>query len=392
MKVIHTSDWHIGRTFERESLAADQRAFLDWLAGVVADQGVDLVVIAGDIYDRSVPSEEAVALLDDGLDALVKAGAQVALISGNHDGATRLGFGAGRQAGGGVHVFADTRTPPEPWICSVGDERLIVLPVPYLDPLTAAPPLPAPDGTHRPRTHANVLADAFEHGRTQVEHARASLGTPTSAVAVAHAYVVGAQPSDSERTLTIGGSDQVEASVFAGFDYVALGHLHRPQQVGGDETIVYSGSPLPYSFSEDHPKSVRLLDIGAEGVRSSVEIPIPVGRAVTTITGTLDELLSGRHDVDDTDCWVAVRLTDRIYQTQPLERLRTVFPHIVSLRYTGIDRGTDRLGADGDEVGQRPPDEVILDFLDEMLQGGVTATGRDLVLDALATAVRESDR
>ncbi|HEX7443975.1 MAG TPA: exonuclease subunit SbcD, partial [Acidimicrobiales bacterium] len=123
MRIIHTSDWHIGRRFERESLEDDQQAFLMWLAELVADLRVDLVVVAGDVYDRSQPAEDAVALLDRGLDAVCTAGAQVAMISGNHDSARRLGFGAGRQALGGVHVFADDRRAPEPRVLAAGDDR-----------------------------------------------------------------------------------------------------------------------------------------------------------------------------------------------------------------------------------------------------------------------------
>ena len=219
MRIIHTSDWHIGRRFERESLEDDQRAFLVWLAGVVADERVDLVLVAGDVYDRSQPAEDAVALLDEGLDGLRRAGAVVALIPGNHDSARRRGFGAARQALGGVHVFADDQHPPVPWVFGAGDDRVAVVAVPFLDPYGVPAPRPADDGSARARTHEHVLADALEAGRALLDPA-----DPLPTICMAHAYVTGAEESDSERALSVGGADRVDPARFAGFDYVALGH------------------------------------------------------------------------------------------------------------------------------------------------------------------------
>ncbi len=198
MRIIHTSDWHIGRTFEQESLEGFPRTFLAWLADRVEDHGVDLGVIAGDGYDRSVPSVEAVAVLDDGIDALLAAGAQVALISGNHDSARRLGFGARRQALGGVHVFTDDVLDPAPVAMECGGDQVGLVPVPFLDPHLVAPPRPGPDGGPRPRTHETVLGDALEAGR------RALIEYPgVPSIAVAHAFVRGAATSDSEKKLTV---------------------------------------------------------------------------------------------------------------------------------------------------------------------------------------------
>ena len=169
MRILHTSDWHIGRRFERESLEEDQRAFLAWLAEVVAEERVDLVLVAGDVYDRSQPAEDAVALLDDGLDGLRAAGARIVLVPGNHDSARRLGFGAARQALGGVHVFADDQHPPTPWVVTCGTERVAILAVPFLDPYGVPAPRPADDGSARSRTHEHVLADALESGRALLD-------------------------------------------------------------------------------------------------------------------------------------------------------------------------------------------------------------------------------
>ena len=358
MRIIHTSDWHLGRRFEREPLEDDQRAFLAWLADLVEERQVDLVIVAGDVYDRSSPAEDAVTLLDRGLDGLRAAGAQVVLIPGNHDSARRLGFGAGRQALGGVHVFADDRLPPAPGVLVGRGERVALVAVPFLDPTLRTDRRPADDGTPRPATHQSVLADALDAGR----RALPALGGVAS-IAVVHAYVSGAGLSDSERTLAIGGADQVDPAVLDGFDYVALGHLHRPQRIGGSDAVAYSGSPLPYSFSEDHPKSVRLLEVEGGRLTGVSTVPVPVGRKVVTLTGTLDRLLTDPAHERYTDHWVAARLADDTVRTQPMERLRARFPHAVNVRYDDPRTGAlADFGSGGPPIEERPDEEVVLEL------------------------------
>jgi len=391
VRIIHTSDWHIGRTFEREPLADDQRAFLGWLADQVAEHGVDVVLVAGDVYDRSLPSEEATALLDEGIDGLTEAGAQVVLIPGNHDGALRLGFGARRQRLAGVHLMGGP-DPAAPWVLEAGGEHVALITIPYLDPYTAPAPRAAPDGSHRSRTHQHVLEDVLADARAGLADLRASHDGALPAVVVAHAFVSGAEVSDSERTLSVGGTDRVDAEVFAGFEYVALGHLHRPQRVGGSDTVAYSGSPLPYSFSEVHPKSVRLLDLAPDGLREVALLPVPVGRPVVTLEADLSSLLEDPAHLAFTDHWMAAVLTDTTVQTQPMERLRARFPHAVSVRYATRAAGADAEPAAGIDVEELSHEEVVLSFLDDVLGEGLTDTGRSLVLDALGQALREEGR
>lgn len=387
MRIIHTSDWHIGRRFERESMEAEQLAFLEWLAAQVSERRIDLVVVAGDVYDRSLPAEDAVAVLDAGLNALRAAGATVAMISGNHDSPRRLGFGSQRQALGGVHIFADDQLPPTPWLFETGDERIAVVAVPFLDPQVTPAPLADESGNQRRRTHENVLVDALASVKDRL---RSFGSTPT--MAVAHAFVTGAQVSDSEKQLAIGGVDAVEADVFAGFDYTALGHLHRPQLIGGMHQVAYSGSPLPYSFSEDHPKSVRLIELKAGGIESIEEIAIPVGRPVSTLTGTLEELLGAPAYARHHDCWVAARLTDEVAQVQPMDRLRKRFGHIVSVRYAS------RLGAPilgpgalGQPIEMRAPEDLIFDFLANLRNRPASNGEQVLVREAVAASTGSAD-
>jgi DNA repair protein SbcD/Mre11 len=394
VRIIHTSDWHIGRRFEREPMEADQRAFLRWLALQVEEHGVDLVLVAGDVYDRALPSEDAVALLDEGLDALRAGGAIVAIIPGNHDSARRLGFGARRQAHGGVHVFADELGPPEPWVFEASGEAVAVVAVPFLDPLTAPPPLPGPDGIARARTHGNVLSDFLDAGRSSL---RRFAGVP--AVAVAHATVLGSVRSDSEKLLAIGGADAVDARIFDGFEYVALGHLHRPQRIGEDERMAYSGSPLPYSFSETHEKSVRLVEIAGGEVISVRRLPVPVGRPVATVEASLEQLLSDPSYERYAEHWLAARLTDETTQVQPMERLRRRFPHAVNVSYAAgtaggswaacqsLATGHGRGGAAG---GRRATEDVVLAFLAELSGRPPRGWETELVLEAVASAAREA--
>jgi len=216
----------------------------------------------------------------------------------------------------------------------------------------------------------------------------AALG-PLPSIAVAHAYVSGAGLSDSERTLAIGGADQVDPAVLGGFDYVALGHLHRPQRIGGSDTVAYSGSPLPYSFSEDHPKSVRRIDVVDGRITEVATVPIPVGRAVVTLTGTLEDLLTRPDHERFTGHWVAARLSDDTVQTQPMERLRARFPHAVSLRYDDPATGAMvDFGSGGPPVEDRSDEDVVLEFLEEVRDRPPVPSERALVRDALATALR----
>ncbi len=391
VKIIHTSDWHIGRTFEGAPMADEQRQFLDWLARQVVEHGVDLVLVAGDIYDRSLPAEEATFLLDEGLDGLIAAGAEVVLIPGNHDGALRLGFGSNRQRLSGVHVMGGSGSV-HPWRWETGGGQVALVSVPYLDPYTAPLPRPGPDGSHRSRTHQHVLEDALDDARESLVALRRATDQPLPAIAVAHAFVAGSEESDSERTLSIGGTDRVDAAVFAGFDYVALGHLHRPQRVGGTDAMAYSGSPLPYSFSEVHPKSVRLLDLGPTGLEETTLLPVPVGRPVVTLEGTLDDLLENPAYDTRVDHWVSAVLTDATVQTQPMERLRRRFPHIASVRYAAGISGPGVGSPEPVDIEEEPADAVVLAFLADALGDRLTPGGRALVLDAVNQAIREAGR
>lgn len=316
MRLLHTSDWHLGRTLHGIDLLEHQAAFVDHLVDVVRGEDVDALLVAGDVYDRAIPPAEAVELLADGLARLAEL-TTVVLTSGNHDSPARLGFGAALMR---ERVRLRTR------VSSVGEPVLVgdalVYGLPYLEPDFARVQLSDEDAP-LPRSHTAVLSAAM--GRVRAD--RASRPQPR-AVVMAHAFVTGGAASDSERDIRVGGVDHVPADVFAGVDYVALGHLHGPQQVAPG--IRYSGSPLAYSFSEkDHHKSSVLVDLGVD--EPAVElVPAPVPRRLSDVTGTSEEVLGARFEAQVGD-WVRVTVTDEHRPADLQARVRSRFPHALQV-------------------------------------------------------------
>lgn len=338
MRVIHTSDWHLGRSFGPVSLRSDQEAFCDWFVGLAGEMGVDLVVIAGDLYDRAIAPVESIELFRETVQRLRDRGTTVAAITGNHDGADRVSPYDDLLDAGGTYIRGGYQGVGRVSRLSFADGPLDLVLIPFLDPQAA------PDGfgsldddddpgeRRRRRTHQSVLADALERARTERLSQRSLL--------VAHAFVVGGETSDSERQLEVGGTGAVDAALFEGFSYVALGHLHRPQALGRP-TIRYSGTPLAYSFSEEHAKSVVMVDIDSEGTCSIDEIPVPIGRRVTTIRGDIDDMLRAEFRPDAQECFVRAIVTNRETVLDAKARLERVYPQVIEVRLEPVGRATD---------------------------------------------------
>ena len=262
MRILHTSDWHLGRTLHKVDLHEHQAAFVDWLVDLVREREVDVVVIPGDVYDRAVPAVTSVKLLDSALARLADTGATVVLTSGNHDSPERLGFGRGLMRAG-VHLLTDIPGIEHP--VSVEDEHgeVLLFGLPYLEPDRVRTELVAEGEAPLARSHEAVTRAALDRVR---ERAAAHPGART--VVLAHTFVTGGEASDSERDLSVGGVDSVPAGVLSGIDYLALGHLHGCQDLTAavGAPAWYSGSPLAFSFSErTHRKSVLLVELGAPG-------------------------------------------------------------------------------------------------------------------------------
>ncbi|MGY1783126.1 exonuclease SbcCD subunit D [Geodermatophilus sp. SYSU D01036] len=379
MRLLHTSDWHIGRSLHGAELLAEQEAVLSGLARVVAEEGVDAVVVAGDVYDRAVPSADAQAVLDRVVGRLVGAGATVVLTPGNHDSARRLGTFSSLLTKAGLHVRAETARLDEPVLLPDAHGEVAVYGLPYLEPEIARHELGVPDA----RSHEGVLRAAMDRVRADL-----FLRPGTRSVVLAHAFVGGGVASDSERDICVGGVDVVPAPVFDGIDYVALGHLHRPQTLS--ERVRYSGSPLGYSFGEaGQDKQVWLVDLDAGGLAGVRSVPLPAPRPLTVLTGTLDDLLADPAHTAAEEAWVSARLTDPVRPADPMRALRTRFGHCVHLEWIG---GTD--GGDGRSYQERLRGRDDLDVAGEFVAHvrggvGVTAAERDLLARALGAAGRE---
>ena len=334
MRIAHTSDWHLGRSFGDVSLAGDQAAFADWFVDLVRDEACELVVIAGDVYDRAVAPTHAIELFRHTLRRLLATGATVVVITGNHDGADRVAAYSELLDLSGLILRGGYDGVGEVVRREFSDGPLDLVLLPFLDPQVAPDSFGLDAGTdgsdvaellerRRGRTHESVLADAIGLVRT-------NLTSPRS-LAVAHAFVAGGESSESERQLTVGGTGQVAAEVFDGFSYTALGHLHRPQNVGRAE-IRYSGTPLPYSFSEDHPKSVTIIDMSPDGSCDVTEVRVPVGRPAVTIEGVIDDLTRPDAHPAAHDAFVRAIVTDRDTVIEAKARLQEVYPYVVEVR------------------------------------------------------------
>ena len=283
MRLLHTSDWHLGRSLHRADLRAAQSAFLDHLVETARAEKVDAVLVAGDIYDRAVPPVDAVELCEDALLRLHDTGAAIVLISGNHDSARRLGFGSGLLEKAGVHLRTRPAALARPVLLEDAHGPVAVYGVPYLEPDAVRGELPPAGGSQNtaggsqntaggeevPRGHAGVLGHAVACIRADAD----TRGIQRRVV-MAHGWVSGGAASESERDITVGGVGQVPAELFAGFGYVALGHLHGQQTVAPH--LRYSGSPLPYSFSEaSHRKGSWLVELDGTGTARAERVPAP---------------------------------------------------------------------------------------------------------------------
>jgi len=331
MRFLHSADWHLGRVHHGVSLLEDQAHMLGEFVRLAADVRPDAILLAGDIYDRSVPPAEAVRLLDLMLTELVQGlRIPVVMIAGNHDGPDRLAFGAGLLGGAGLTVRGPFEPQARPLLLYDGHGAVAIHALPYAEPAVVRSALAGrhseedEDAARAIDSHQAVLA-------VQLQAARAAQPQGARSVVVAHAFVLGGGESESERPLSVGASGAVDAALFDGFDYVALGHLHRPQQVG-QARIQYSGSLLKYSFSEaDHAKSVNLVELDAAGACTVERIALTPRRDLRIVEGPLDAILAGGAADPARDDYILARLTDSGALLDAMGRLRSVYPNALAI-------------------------------------------------------------
>jgi exonuclease SbcD len=373
MRLLHTSDWHLGRNLHRADLFGAQAAFVDHLVETVRTERVDTVLVAGDVYDRALPPVEAVGLFDEALHRLTDAGARVVLISGNHDSARRLGVGARLLDRAGVHLRTRVDGVADPVLVADEHGPVALYPLPYLEPAAVAAELPG-------GTHTAVLGAALDA-------VRADLGDrgPVRSVVLAHAWVHGGAASDSERDVSVGGVAAVSASLFDEFDYVALGHLHGPQALAPQ--LRYSGSPLAYSFSEaGHSKGSWLVELGADGLGHVVQVPAPAPRRLSLLRGSLTELLTDPAHAAVEGDFVSVTLTDAARPEAAMDRLRTRFPHTLVLAWEPADTAGDQRGYRQRLIG-RTDVELAVDFVAHV-RGTAAEPAETTLLEHAFEAVR----
>lgn len=379
MRLLHTSDWHLGRSLHQHDLSAAQAGFVDHLVEVVRAERVDAVLLAGDVHDRALPPVEAMQLFDEALRRLRDAGAAVVAISGNHDAPARLGDKSGL-LDPRIAIRTDPRRVGEPVVLSDAQGDVAVYGVPYLEPAAVRDLLP---GDRDVAGHTGVLTRAMD----AVHADRAARGGRS--VVLAHAWVTGGEASDSERDITVGGVANVPASLFDGVDYTALGHLHRPQQLG--EGLRYSGSPLPYSFSEaGHRKSSWLVELGATGLVSVEAVPVPSHRELVAVRGRLDDLLTSAEHVAVEGCFVAVTLTDPVRPLDAMAALRRRFPWCLTLDFAP-DGAAERDDATYAERTRGRTDLQVAQAFVEHVRGELQDEETALLREALESARREAD-
>lgn len=331
MKFLHTSDWHLGRQFHNVSLLDDQKAVLQQITDYLQQHPVDALVIAGDIYDRSVPPTAAIELMNHFVEHVCgELKLPVILIPGNHDGAERLGFASKQMKESGLHIISNFRDMVTPIVLDSDTGPVAFYGMPYNDPELVRHHFKQPVSTHD---------EAHQHLCEEIKN---SFVDGTKNVLISHCFVDGAIESESERPLSIGGSDRVSYEHFVDFDYVALGHLHQPQKKG-EEHIRYSGSLMKYSFSEQHQKKgMTLVELDENGFKSATHIDLKAPHQMRIIEGELDDILSqGKTDPNSED-YLLVRLMDKHAILNPMDKLRAVYPNVLHLEKPGMLIGTEQ--------------------------------------------------
>jgi len=366
MKILHTSDWHIGRTFHGHSTLEHLRTVLAALVAEVREREIDVVLVAGDIFDSSMPSADAFGVLSAALRDIRGAGAKVVMTSGNHDSATRLGFQSEWATLSGIHIITRPDQHLEPVVIDDEYGPVAFYGIPYLEPSMFRHRHPDEDL----RTHEQVLGFAMDQVRADVA------ARDTRSVVLSHCFVssvaASAEASDVERDITSGGLNLVPAAVFDGPDYVALGHIHGRSVI--TDRVRYSGAPLHYSFGEAaKPRGGWLIELDAGGVDTVEWLDLPVPRRLTVLTGELDELVASPDHAAHENDWVAAILTDRVRPMDAMRRLQDRFPYAAMLEYRPDVVAEAGTATYRERVEKKTDDQIVAGFL-ELVRNGVGPT------------------
>ena len=376
MLFLHTSDWHLGATGGERELLEDQRFFIDEICRIVRERRVEAVLLAGDVYDRAVASASAIGLYDDAMDRLCRElGVPVLVIAGNHDGPERLASCGSLLDRAGLHVLGAARR--EPKVVSFPEAEVFLLPWITEEKVKSLYP--------EEREKIQSLPDAY---RVALDRMRERFTPGKKHIVLAHAFITDAETSTSDRAAVIGTAAQVPASVFDGFDYVALGHIHKPQNVNAH--VRYSGTPMAYSFGkeESQEKSVTLLD--TETMEKEIVPLMPLHRW-TTLEGPYETLLAGEYPEETKNGYVRLNVTDSAVGLEMLSRLREQYPNALVIAGKAYDGDNTSITMTMEQLEQleSDPQEVFRSFCREEMNQEATDHFLELFQNAVAAAEEE---
>lgn len=377
MKFIHLSDLHLGKRLNEFSLTDDQEYILNEICSVIAAEKPDFVIIAGDIYDKPVPSAEAVRLFDDFLTRAASLTDHIFAISGNHDSAERIAFGCHIMEKSGIHMSPVYSGSTVPTVLADEYGEFCVYMLPFIKPLTVRRFFP--DSVIESYTDAvNAAVDAMDIDFTKRN------------IIITHQFVTGAQKSDSEE-ISVGGTDNVDSSAFDGFDYVALGHIHGPQNVGS-ERIRYCGTPLKYSFSEAaQVKSVTVAEIREKGSLDIRTVPLSPLRDMREIRGEFEKICSAEFSRSGNNGdYLRVILTDDEEIPEAMGKLRAVYPNIMMIEYDNRRTRSSHDSTGTAEAENKQPIELFEDFYRYSNGGDMSEQQRQLA-QSLIEKIWEGD-
>lgn len=379
MRLLHTSDLHLGKMLYNISLLDVQADALEQIATLITERDIDGLIIAGDLYDRSIPPEDAVTLLNSFLDRVCREmGIPTFIIAGNHDSGERLGFAASLLSSNGLYMAGPVKDLVPPCQLEKNGDVIDIFLIPYAHPRTVAHKFGLDSVTHQAALEALI----------QRANLQRTKGRP--AIAVSHCFVTGGESSASERTLSVGGSEEVSASLFEGFEYTALGHLHAPQNRG--DTIRYSGSLLKYSFSEvNHKKGVTIVEIAPDGQVEIEHVAIKPARDVREIEGTFDQLMADGATDPKADDFLRICLTDEHTVPNAMAQLRQVYPNALELSDVARREFERGVGIEIAAVEQQTPLDAFVEFYEAVNEKPIDDEARRYIVDVIEAAKRTEE-
>lgn len=364
MKFFHLSDLHLGKTVHEFSMLEDQEYILKIILGIADEEQPEAVLIAGDVFDRTVAPTEALRLFDDFLDGLVRRNIQVFMISGNHDSADRLSFGARLLNKSGVHISRVFNGEILPITLPDEHGEIDLFLMPFLKPVQIK------------RFYEEAAIDTWTDAvRVVIDHM--AINPDRRSVLLTHQFVTGAETCESEE-MSIGGADDVDVQVFAAFDYTALGHLHRAQSVG-HPAVRYCGTPLKYSFSEaNHHKSLTVLEMKAKGDLEIREIPLTPRRDMREIRGKyLEVTFRDFYQNQNREDYLRITLTDEEDQPDAMSKLRIIYPNLMRLDYDNMRTQAERVSSESVDARQFSPVQLFEMLYTEQNGQPISQTQRD---------------